>query len=181
MAPPKRDAEYLEYITAKSPWLRRVAYLLCQDTHRADDLVQTTITNLYVHWPKVAKAQQPDAYARAALVNVYLAEQRSSWWKRVTPHREPHEALTAPQGPQASDPDPDPDLRLDLRAALAAIPPRQRTVLILRFYCDLSVKETAELMSCSVGNVKSQTSHGLANLRKHLDIRTPARLEEKIP
>jgi DNA-directed RNA polymerase specialized sigma24 family protein len=61
MAPLKRDADYLEYVTAKSPWLRRIAYLLCQDVHRADDLVQTTITKLYVSWPRVAKVQHPDA------------------------------------------------------------------------------------------------------------------------
>ena len=175
MAPPKRDADYLEYVTAKSPWLRRIAYLLCQDVHRADDLVQSAITKLYVSWPKVAKVQHPDAYARTILINCFLAEQRTSWWKRVSLRSEPEEAQVTAAAPVA-----DPDLRLDLRAALAAIPPRQRTALVLRFYCDLSVQETAELMSCSVGNVKSQTSHGLANLPKHLDAGTSVDLEETL-
>lgn len=161
MAPPEREAEFLEYTAAKSPRLRRVAFLLCQDWHRADDLVQTTLTKLYVNWSKVSRVQHPDAYARAILVNSYLAEQRTSWWSRVVVRGESAEH-------DAPLPVSDPDLRLDLRSAIAALSPGQRTVLVLRFYCDLSVQETAELMSCSTGNVKSQTSHGLAALRRIL-------------
>lgn len=155
------EADYLAYVAAKSTWLWRIAFLLCQDVHRADDLVQSTVTKLYVHWSKVASATNPDGYARMTLVNCFLAEQRTTWWRRIRVQEVPTE-LPAPTGA-------DPDVSLDLRDALAAVPPRQRTTLVLRFYCDLSVQETAELMRCSTGNVKSQTSRGLAALRRILD------------
>ncbi|HEY3866827.1 MAG TPA: SigE family RNA polymerase sigma factor [Actinocrinis sp.] len=164
MAPPGSESEYLEYVAAKVPWLRRVAFLLCQDWHRADDLVQSAITKLYVNWSRAAGVEHRDAYARTILVNCYLAEQRTSWWRRVLPRAEPDEQIA-----DEVSAEPDPDLRLDLRAALAALPVGQRTALVLRFYCDLSVQETAELMSCSVGNIKSQTSRGMESLRQILD------------
>ncbi|HEV2634936.1 MAG TPA: sigma factor [Actinocrinis sp.] len=110
MATPTYEAEFLEYIAVKTPWLRRVAFLLCQDWHRADDLVQTALTRLYVNWPKVARARHPDAYARATLVNCFLAEQRTTWWRRVAVRGEPVEPNPPPPGP-------DPDLRLDVRSA----------------------------------------------------------------
>ncbi|HEV2640969.1 MAG TPA: SigE family RNA polymerase sigma factor [Actinocrinis sp.] len=164
MAASRRESEYVEYITAKIPWLRRTAYLLCQDVHRVDDLVQSTITKLYINWPRVAKVEHPDAYARMVLVNQYLSEQRTNWWRRVTTRSEPVDA----EDPGTAGPSTDLDLRLDLSAALAGVPPRQRATLVLRFYCDLSVEETARVMNCSVGNVKSQTSRGLATLRTAL-------------
>ena len=164
MAPPGNESEYLEYIAAKSPWLRRVAFLLCQDWHRADDLVQSTVTKLFVHWSKAAGVQYRDAYTRAILVNCYLEEQRTAWWRRVLPR-----GRLTDQDTDKESPDPDADLRLDLRAALAALPPGQRTVLVLRFYCDMSVEQTARLMACSAGTVKSQTSRGLESLRRNLD------------
>jgi RNA polymerase sigma-70 factor (sigma-E family) len=170
MAPPDSEAEYLEYVAAKSPWLRRVAFLLCQDWHRADDLVQTAITKLYVNWSKAAKVEHLDAYARMTLVNSYLAEQRTTWWRRVLPRGDPDTRTAAEAAAAAaSAPGSDLDMSLDLRAALAALPPGQRTTLVLRFYCDLSVQQTAELMSCSTGTVKSQTSRGLEALRRILD------------
>jgi RNA polymerase sigma-70 factor (sigma-E family) len=159
-----RDSAFTEYVVAKELWLRRVAFLLCHDLDRADDLVQTSITKLYVHWPRVEGLANPDGYARTILVNTYLAEQRSPWWKRVALGHEP-----APE--MAAVADPDRDLALDLGAALASITARQRAVLVLRFYCDQSVEETAALLGCSPGNVKSQTSRGLAAMRRIL--RTP--------
>ena len=161
MAQLKRDSEYLEYVTAKGPWLRRIAFLLCQDWHRADDLVQSTITKLYINWPKVAKVDHPDSYVRAILVNLFLAEQRSPWWHRVTISSEPIEA----EAPDAERQIADLGLRLHLGDALAAIPPRQRTSLVLRYYCDLSLEQTAEIMGCSVGTVKSQSARGLSAVR----------------
>ena len=161
-----RDAAFTEYVAAKMLWLRRVAFLLCHDLDRADDLVQISITKLYVHWPRVNALANADGYARTILVNTYLAEQRSPWWKRVALGHEP--------GPDAAAVrDPDRDLGLDLGTALASITARQRAVLVLRFYCDLSVEETAALLGCSQGNVKSQTSRGLAAMRRVLDAPWP--------
>jgi RNA polymerase sigma factor (sigma-70 family) len=156
-----RDAAFAEYVAAKSLWLRKVAFLLCHDLDRADGLVQTSITKLYVHWPRVHELTNLDGYARTILVNTYLAEQRSPWWRRVALGHE-----FAPDA--AAAPGPDLDIGLDLGVALAAITPRQRAVLVLRFYCDLSVEETAGLPGCSIGNIKSQTSRGLAAMRRFL-------------
>jgi RNA polymerase sigma-70 factor (sigma-E family) len=167
MAKPDRDAEFTEYVSARQAWLRRVAFLLCGDWHRADDLVQSAITKLYAHWHRARRVDNLDGYARRTLVNTYLAEQRSGWAKWTMLHRF--------GGESASDPEPSPaltrdlDLGLDLKTALAQLPPRQRVTVVLRFYCDLSIEQTAQLMGCSVGNVKSQSSRGLATLRNLLD------------
>lgn len=154
-----RDDEFTAYVTARTPWLRRVAYLLCQDRHRADDLVQTAITRLYLRWHRASAADNLDGYARTVLVRVFLAEQRGGWLRRVRLVAEP------PDGPGGA---PDPDGGLDLRDALAALPARQRAAVVLRFYCDLSVEQTAGVLNCSTGTVKSQTSRGLDALRRAL-------------
>jgi RNA polymerase sigma-70 factor (sigma-E family) len=158
------DAAYVEYVTGKALWFRRVAFLLCRDLDRADDLVQTSITKLYADWGRIRNVENLDGYARTVIVNTFLAEQRSPWWKRVTLGHEPEFEETG------AEPE-DLDLSIDLGEALAAVPPRQRAVLVLRFYCDLSVQEAAAVLGCSTGNVKSQTSRGLSTLRNHLATR----------
>jgi RNA polymerase sigma-70 factor (sigma-E family) len=154
------DRDYTEYAASALPWLRRFAYLLCQDWHRADDLVQTAATQLYVHWKKASRVEHLDAYTRKILINVYLAEQRTSWWKRVTPQRDPGEMPGAES---------DLDAAMDVRQALAQLPAKQRAAVVLRYYGGLSVDETAAVMGCSTTNVRSQTSRGLARLRPVLD------------
>ncbi|AQZ70304.1 RNA polymerase subunit sigma-24 [[Actinomadura] parvosata subsp. kistnae] len=153
------DEEYTAYVRGRLSWLRKIAYSLCQDWHRADDLVQTAITRLYVKWRKARAADDLDAYVRVMLVRVFLAEQRRGWFSRVrlTPAmaHEPFEGG-------------DRDTAMDLRRALAAVPPRQRATLVLRFHCDLSVEQTAHALGCSTGTVKSQTARGLATLRAML-------------
>ena len=158
-----RQADYTEYVEGRLAWLRRIAYLLCQDWYSADDLVQTTVTRLFVHWPRAARMDNIDAYARTILFRAFLGERRSPWFRRVL----------LPGGP-ADRPAAGPDLDavLDVREALAAIPPRQRATLVLRFYCDLDVEQAAAVLGCSPGTVKSQTSKGLAALRRMLE---PAR------
>ena len=80
---PSREAEYTDYIQGRLPSMRRVAYLLCQDWQRADDLVQTAITRLYTHWGRARNATSIDAYARTILIRTFLAERRSAWTRRV--------------------------------------------------------------------------------------------------
>ena len=160
-----RDREYVEYVTAKIPWLRKVAQLLCQDWHLADDVTQIAITQLYVSWQKVRAADNIDAYARTVLVRAFLAERRKGWSRRVRVV----EHLPEQRGQDQNAKGPaDLDRQLDLRHALRAVPPRQRATLVLRFYCDLSIEQTAEALGCSAGTVKSQTARGLASLREHL-------------
>jgi RNA polymerase sigma-70 factor (sigma-E family) len=155
----RKDSELADYLAARLPSLRRLALLLCQDGHRADDLVQVTITKLYVHWARAAGADNIDAYVRAMLVREFLRERRTGWARRVS--------LTA-QLPDSPGQIADHDGALDLRAAVAALPPRQRAVLVLRFYCDLNVGQSAQVLGCTAGTIKSQTAKALATLRRAL-------------
>lgn len=157
------EERYVEYVTARLPWIRKVAYLLCHDWHRADDIAQTAITRLYVHWRHARAAQSLDAYTRTVVVRAFLSERRAAWARRVDLPGE------LPQNGAVDDGDP--ALRVVVRQALAGVPPKQRATLVLRFYCDLSVEETAEALRCSVGTVKSQTARGLDALRRVLDAR----------
>ena len=166
----RRDEEFTAYVSVRLPWLGRVAYLLCQDASRADDLVQAAMTRLYVHWGRASAAQNVDGYARTVLVRTFLAEQGSAWMRRVTVSADP-----SPEYPALAPVDV--ETRLDLRAALTALAPRQRAAVVLRFYCDLSIEETAGLLGCSPGTVKSQTARGLDALRRV--IAPPAGKREK--
>jgi RNA polymerase sigma-70 factor (sigma-E family) len=153
------DAEFSDYMSARMPSLRRFALLLCQDWHRADDLVQLAMTKLYLHWAKAVGAQNTDAYVRGILVREFIAERRTGWSRRVS--------LTEPLPDRPPIP-PDHDGLLDLQAAVAKLPARQRAVLVLRFYCDLNVDQSAEALGCAPGTVKSQTAKALASLRRAL-------------
>lgn len=150
--------EYVEFVRSRMPWLRKLAYLLCQDWHRADDVVQTAITQLFVHWSKARTADNVDAYARTVLTRVFLRERRSAWackvWLDDTVDR-----------PARAE---DSTTTFAVRQALLEVPPRQRAVLVLRFYCDLSIEDTAAALRCTKGTVKSQTSKGLRALRAAL-------------
>jgi RNA polymerase sigma-70 factor (sigma-E family) len=166
----RRDEEFTAYVTGRLPWLGRVAYLLCQDRHRAEDLVQTAITRLYVHWRRAAAAENLDGYTRTVLVRAFLAEQGRAWSKRVT---------VTDQVPDDIAVATDLDVQMDLRAALARLAPRQRAAVVLRFYCDLSVEETASVLRCSAGTVKSQTARGLDALRRVIALPTDLPMEGK--
>ena len=154
-----RDAEYTEYVQSRLLWLRRVAYLLCQDWQGADDLVQSAITRLYTHWGRARDATSIDAYVRTILVRSFISERRSAWSRRVLLVDAPDDAPGRYY---------DHDAHMDVRAALAALPPRQRATVVLRFYCDLPVDETAQELGCTAGTVKSQTAKGLEALRRAL-------------
>jgi RNA polymerase sigma-70 factor (sigma-E family) len=154
-----RDAEYTEYAAARLPSLRELAAVLSGDWQRADELVQATLTTLYVHWGQVRAGSHPDAYARAVLVREFIHERRSVWVKRVSL------SGRVADSPAAAI---DQDVVLDLRAAVAALPARQRATLVLRFYCDLNVDQAAEILGCSPGTVKSQTARALEAVRRAL-------------
>ena len=155
----RRDADYSEYVEFRLPALRRLALLLCQDRSRADDLVQQAVIRVYVHWAKASAADNTDAYVNAILVREFLHERRSGWARRVsvTDQLPDEPILTA-----------DRDGLMDLQAAVATLPRGQRAVLVLRYYCDLNVDQTAAALGCSTGTVKSQTSKAIAALRTQL-------------
>ena len=156
----KRSEEtaYREYVTSRMNVMRRVAYLLCRDWHTADDLVAITIGKLYRHWPRVAPSTGVDAYVRRILLRTWLDEKRRPWRRREEPTEQLPE-LAADARLRIVDR----DQLLDL---LDGLPPRRRAAVVLRFYCDLSVEETAEILDCTAGTVKSQTARGLETLRE---------------
>lgn len=157
--PDASDQEYIEYVTARLPALRRLAYALCGDADQADDLVQETATRLYRRWSRIGEVEQLDAYVRMVLVRLFLDTRRRGWWRVHLFGGPPDIRSTEDRGAEE---------RAVLREALAKVPPRQRAVLVLRFVHDLPVEEVARTLGCAAGTVKSQTSHGLAAMRRLL-------------
>jgi RNA polymerase sigma-70 factor (sigma-E family) len=153
----RRDDEFTAYVAARARPLRRSAYLLCGDWHRAEDLTQSALTKAYLAWSRVRRADNVDGYVRQVLVRTYLDEQRRRW-RSEQPTGETLDGLR-PDPAAASD------QRLDLLRALAMLPPRQRAAVVLRCWEDLPITEVARALDCSEGTVKSQTSRGLAALR----------------
>jgi RNA polymerase sigma-70 factor (sigma-E family) len=153
----EREQRFTDYFASRSGALRGTAYLLCGDWHRAQDLVQTTFVKLYRAWNRVEAHNTLDAYTRRILVRTYLDENRRGFFFREKPTA--HDAdLSAPQTGS-------PETRLVLLRALESVPPRQRAALVLRYWEDLSVEDTARALGCTEGTVKSQTSRGLDALR----------------
>jgi DNA-directed RNA polymerase specialized sigma24 family protein len=145
-----RDEEFSAFVQARRTGLVRSACLLTAgDTHLAEDLVQTALARLYVAWPKVRRAGTESAYVWRIIVNVHIDEVRRPCLGGS-----------------------------EVRAALGALPPGMRAAVVLRHWLDLSVGETAELMNCSEGTVKSQTAKAAARLR---DLLSPAAVERTYP
>jgi RNA polymerase sigma-70 factor (sigma-E family) len=153
------EDEFVEFASASAARLRRTAFLLCGDWHTAEDLAQTTLAKVFAAWRRISHRDAVNAYAMRTLLNTYLAESR---------RRRPTEFLTGdlPERPAEV---PGPELRLAVLSALATLPPKARAVVVLRYWADLSVDQVAEVLGCSPGNVKSQSSRALDKLRLLLD------------
>jgi RNA polymerase sigma-70 factor (sigma-E family) len=163
------ERDYIDYVQARTPSLRRLAYRLCGEWSAADDLVQECLVALYRHWKKASAADSVDGYVRSMLVHAFLSERRRSWARRVRPDAE----VTGPAvTPLAGAED-----RVDLAAALAKLSRGQRAVLVLRYWEDLDVAQTAAALGCSSGTVKSQTSYAIAALRRLLPNYVPGGLD----
>ena len=163
MNPDGADAEFVAFVAASQDQLRRVAYLMCGDWHRAEDVVQTALAGVYVKWSRIREVPGPWPYARRAVVNATVDEGRRPWRREHVGH-EPAE-VAAPEGPGLDD---------GTLRALSALPARQRAVVVLRYIEDLDVETVAELLGISAGTVKSQAARGLATLRERLaSTRTP--------
>lgn len=152
------EQRYTEYVSARLPALHRLAYLLCGDAHRADDIAQAAVVKLYRHWRRASQATDLDSYVRTIVVRSFLDEQRLRW-ASVRLFGQPQDGPVVPAAP------PDTETGIVVHAALTRLPPRQRAALVLRFLCDLSTESTAAAMHCSTGNVKRLTSDGLRRLR----------------
>ncbi|MEW2377014.1 SigE family RNA polymerase sigma factor [Micromonospora sp. NPDC047812] len=151
------EDEYRQFVEARLEHLRRTAYLLCRDWHTADDLVSITLGKLYRAWPRVRAAENVEAYVRQVLTRAWLDERRRPWRRERSTDEVPDDAA----------PDTEPDLadRELLLDLLGKLPERRRAVLVLRYYCDLSVEETAQILGITTGTVKSQAARALESLR----------------
>ena len=156
-----RDAEFAEYMAARQPSLLRTAYLLTGDRHSAEDLVQTSLAKLYLSWDKVQKRELLDGYVRRIMVN----ENNSLWrraWKRkeVTTDEVPEQAHVTDRHDHGE--------RSALWDFVQTLPRKQRAVIVLRYYEDLTEAEVADILGISVGTVKSQASRALASMRQRV-------------
>ncbi|MEU8076178.1 SigE family RNA polymerase sigma factor [Catellatospora citrea] len=147
-----------EFVVARGGALSRTAFLLTGEHHAAEDLVQSALAKAASRWRWLMEHTQPEAYIRRIMINEQI-----SWWRR-------RPARPVAQVPERAGPDEPGQVveRIALGQALAALTPRQRAVVVLRFYEDLSEADTASLMGCSVGTVKSQTHLALGHLRRAL-------------
>jgi RNA polymerase sigma-70 factor (sigma-E family) len=150
----RRHAEFTAFAETAQQRLFRQAYLLAGSREAAQDLVQTTLTKMYVAWPRI---DNPSAYAYRTLMRAFLEVRR-----RADRERRLHDL------PGGAPPEHDPAHVLTVRAALAELPPRMRAVVVLRYWEDLSVEQTAAALGCTTGTVKSTASRGLAHLRELL-------------
>jgi RNA polymerase sigma-70 factor (sigma-E family) len=161
-----RAGEFLQFARRRASPLHQSAYVLCGDWHLAQDLVQETLVKAYRHWPRVRRADDPDAYVRRILLN----EARDRWRRREKAESVARFTVD-PAVPDAAE---DIVRRDRVLQALLELPFQQRATVVLRYLEGLSQAETAELLGCSEGTVKSQSSRALATLRKFLN-RTEAK------
>lgn len=159
------EQDFAEYFAARRDAVRRSAYLLCGDWHRADDLAQTAFVALHRKWRKIRDHGALDAYVRRTLVRAVIDESRRPWRRERFV-----EELPEPGRPDGDEGDPARTVptRAALLDGLRRVPPRQRAVLVLRFLEGLDVAATAGTLKCSEGTVKSQTARGLTALREAL-------------
>ncbi|WP_329117241.1 SigE family RNA polymerase sigma factor [Streptomyces sp. NBC_01353] len=150
--------EFAAFVESAYASLLRTARLLTGDPHAAEDLVQAALVRVYLRWGGSARWDSPQAYARKVVVNLYATWRRRRWHTEVV-------RPGSDSAPDTHDMADGADARLELARALAALPRAQRAVVVLRFYEDLSVEQTAELLGCSPGTVKSRTNRALERLR----------------
>ncbi len=153
------EADFVTFAEASTRRLRNTAFAMCRDWHLAQDLTQDTLAKLYVGWGRVSKADNVQAYAHTTLLRTYLDHRRR---RSSAEHSVPEPVQVGATAAQHRDPA---DLRLTMRDALAQLPARDRTILVLRFCEDCSVQRVAELLGVPEPVVKSQTRRSLAKLR----------------
>ncbi len=158
MGTPVWEDDYIDFFVTRAPALRRTAYTMCGDWQTAEDLVQVTFVRLYVHWRRV-RNETADAYARRILTNLFLNRRRQNRRERITEHV-PERAAPGVDEAVTS--------RLELAAALAGLPDRQRAVIALRYVDDMPISQVADLLGVSEGTVKSHCARASETLRATL-------------
>lgn len=154
----RRDAAYTEFVVARQTQLRRLAYAICGDWHRADDVLQTALVKLYVAWPRVEDGGA-ESYVRRIIVRANLDEYRRPW-RRERPGLDGHDTAAHAEGGVEE--------RDALVECLRQLPLMQRKVIALRYLVDLSVEATSRELGITTGTVKSHTSRALAHLQTAL-------------
>jgi RNA polymerase sigma-70 factor (sigma-E family) len=155
------ERQYGDFVVARAAPLVRFAFLLCGDWHRAEDTVQSALVKLYLAWPRLNRLDAVEPYVRRIILRV-LADNG-----RLARFRKERLSDQLPERPAADGSDAADD-RMVLLSALAALPPRQRAVVVLRFWEDQSIEQCADVLGCSKGTVKSQAARGLQTLRNLL-------------
>ncbi|MEZ5091668.1 SigE family RNA polymerase sigma factor [Nocardioides sp.] len=163
------DEEFTDFATARTADLFRCALLLTGDWHAAEDLVQDTWAQVYRRWNRVSAAEQPGAYARRMLVNAFLSRSR---------RRSSTELSVADPGRDQPAAAPDVALRATLFEALARLAPRDRVVVVLRYWDGLDAASTGELLGCSPDAVRTRARRALARLREELATDLPSLLTD---
>jgi RNA polymerase sigma-70 factor (sigma-E family) len=154
------DADFSEFFHAARPRLFRTALAIAGDHGLAEDALQSALIKAYSSWHRVRAADSPEAYVRRMVVNEVLGWRRHGWWHRERPReRVETGACASPEGRVVQ--------RLTLWEAVQGLPVRQRAVVVLRYYEDLTEVQIAEVLGCSRGTVKSQASDALATLRRN--------------
>ncbi|WP_433220123.1 SigE family RNA polymerase sigma factor [Microtetraspora malaysiensis] len=147
---------FTAFVAARSTSLLRTAYLTCGSLGDAEDLLQTALERACLHWDRVCRGGDPEPYIRRIIVNLAISRSRRLAIMRLIPTHTP------PELPAARE---DIELRHVVMDALRALPPRQRAVVVLRFWDDMTEAQTAKMLGCSVGTVKSQTFKAMKRLR----------------
>jgi RNA polymerase sigma-70 factor (sigma-E family) len=164
------EQEFGDFVATAGPRLLKAARLLTGDWHTGEDLVQATLTKIYLRWDRAAEWETPHAYARKVMVNLYCTWRRRRWHREVT-HSEPSAAGTTRDLADAVV------VADALGRALSGLDVRQRTVIVLRYFEDLPVTQVAELLNCRPGTVTSLASRGLAQLRRDASLQPSTDVE----
>lgn len=149
------EESFRAFVGTRLPALKRAAWLLVGDVHQAEDLVQVALTKAAMRWERIVARGDPEPYVRRILYNEHV-----SWWRR----RKLTEVVTATVDERPAG-EVDVPMRVAMERALARLTPKQRAVLVLRYYEDLSESQAADMLGVTVGTVRSQTRHALARLR----------------
>lgn len=167
---PVPEADFASFVEARWPALWRSAWALTGDSHRAEDLVQTALLKVWPHWSRVVAGGDPEKYVRRVLFTTYAA-----WWRRRWNGELPVDSVPDRAGDDETS---HVAMRHELLSALAALPRGQRAVVVCRHLDDLTESQTAELLDCSVGTVKSQHARAMTRLRGLLSDTEPVGPEE---
>jgi len=159
-----QDRTFVEYYTVHGARIRALAYLLCGDWHRAEDLTQIVFTKLYRSWRRISREEVPQSFVRQTLLRAFLDERRKPWRREVT---------IGDFGGAGLDPtidDPDVAAQLAIRRVVADLPARQRAVLVLRYWEDQPFEEVARVLGCTVSTARSLATRGVQALRRVLEL-----------